>query len=117
MMIGSGVLFSQDILDQIFSIPFPNSNMGNDVSVWGGTNNRILSVASVYKGLTKNEGNIPNVDWEAFWKIEMPKRARNVIWILHYNGLKTKQLLAQRNICSSKCDDCIGMEESMIHTL
>lgn len=47
----------------------------------------------------------------------MHERVRIFIWMMHHNGLKTKQLLSQRHISEPDCADSIGMEKSMIHAL
>lgn len=102
---------------KIAAISPPYANTGEDKFLVATNEDGSFVIGRMYENLTNFMDSGTRKVWSLIWKLQVPKRVRNFVWILKHNRLLTHYRMSQRGYGSDDCRSCGAASESPIHAL
>ena len=100
------VVFSEDIVQKVLSIPLPKG-AAHDQVMWQGDRLNKFSVIEAYRLCARREDNSRQWDLNWIWKLCASERIRAWLWRVRRNGISTKAFLSRRGlVINMRCPRC-----------
>lgn len=110
-------VFPRDVLNRIIVVHPPRTDYGDDVFLWGGTNNGLFYAYNDFKIISNIRRQSDNDRWSIVWILKVAERVRVFVWLVHHNSIKNNQLINHIKLQDPYFSDCVGTVETTIHTL
>ncbi|MCH79377.1 putative non-LTR retroelement reverse transcriptase [Trifolium medium] len=105
------------IMQKIAAIVPPNEANGKDEQLGVGSKNDRYSVAAMYNIMCNFDDEHVDVLWSKIWKLNVPERIRQFIWIVKHDRLLTNSRKNKMGLGHASCHYCRDIEESTLHAL
>ncbi|CAL1389524.1 unnamed protein product [Linum trigynum] len=112
------IYLPDEMISLIAGTDAPNSELGEDRTVWGIEKDGRFKLKSAYSLVAGEVDNSPIDVWRDLWKWKGPSRIKHFMWLASHNILLTNKERVKRKLTEDgMCKFCRSTEETTEHIL
>lgn len=103
-------------MKELSSCALDDNSMQKDEIYWARHSSGNFSVTTAYDSITNLNIKKGDIEWNLIWKLKVPNRICNFLWLLKNGKVMCNVERKKRNFTDdTSCDICMDLEEDLNH--